>query len=152
MRLLSLILSIALQAQPVALALPDYDTNGPGIPIFIESIYDADTLTVLLRPSPLNQSWQREKIRLFNVADGTGVNAPEVRGIQKLQGLISKLWVQEQLGLSPEERLVTQGDRGKYGRLLGDISYRCHPIAHPKDWCSLAKRLVDSGMAIEKEY
>ena len=86
------------------------------------------------------------------MANNIGINAPEVRGIQKPQGLISKLWVQEQLAASPEERLVTDGERGKFGRLLGDVSYHCHPIRNPREWCSLAAREVAAGMAVEREY
>lgn len=135
-----------------ALVLPSFDTDGPGIPTLIESVYDADTFTVTYQPTPIIDAWAQEKIRLFDIANDIGVNAPEVRGIQRPKGLISKLWVQEQFAASPEERLVTDGDRGKFGRLLGDVSYRCHPIAHPKDWCSLAKRLVENGLAGTREY
>ena len=136
----------------IAFTLPDYNADGPGIPVAIKSIYDADTAAVVFAPSKFNKTWQEEKIRLFNIEDSQGVNAPEVRGIQRPQGLISKLWVEQQLAASPEERLVTDGDRGKFGRLLGDFAYRCHPIAHPDEWCLLSKRLVGAGLAEWKDY
>ncbi|MEM9263994.1 MAG: hypothetical protein AAGA46_00545 [Cyanobacteria bacterium P01_F01_bin.13] len=147
LNMLSTILSLVL-----AFTLPSFDTDGPGYNAFIQSIYDGDTLTVVFSPDPITGGWVQEKIRLYDVANGRGVNTPEVRGPERPRGIISKLWVQEQIAASPEERLITEGDRGKYGRLLGDISYRCHPIAHPKDWCSLANRLVDGGLAEVKEY
>ena len=56
-----------------------------------------------------------KKVRLF------GIDTPEIRGEEKVQGKISRDWLID-LVMGKEIKLVTERDRnGKYGRLLGTI-------------------------------
>ena len=56
----------------------------------VTAVYDADTITVDIDLG--FHIWSRgEKIRLF------GINAPEVRGIERPQGLKSRDWLRERI-------------------------------------------------------
>ncbi len=80
----------------------------------VTAVYDADTITVDIDLG--FHIWARgEKIRLF------GINAPEVRGPERPQGLKSRDWLRERI-LDKEIVLKThRAAKGKYGRWLGDI-------------------------------
>ena len=48
-----------------------------------------------------------------------GVDAPEVRGEEREQGLESKTWLEEQLEKGELTIKTIQDEKGKYGRWLG---------------------------------
>jgi micrococcal nuclease len=113
----------------------------------ITDIYDADTVTADI--SLGCGVWLRgQKLRLF------GIDAPEMRGPQKPQGIISRDWLREQIyatmSLYPEKYFMIQTIKdktGKYGRLLAIIF-------KPKldEWINLNELMVEKGYAVKKDY
>ncbi|NCQ17252.1 MAG: nuclease [Ignavibacteria bacterium CG_4_8_14_3_um_filter_37_9] len=108
---------------------------------FVTAVYDGDTCTVDIDLG-LHTWIKNEKIRLF------GINAPELRGKERPQGLLSRDFLRG-LILNKEITLRTIKDaREKYGRYLGEI------------WVTTAKgtfvnvndELVKKGFAVYKEY
>ena len=80
----------------------------------VTAVYDGDTITCDI---DLGCSmWLRgEKIRLL------GINAPEVRGSEREQGIQARDALRQQI-LGKEVMLMTHKDkRGKYGRYLGVV-------------------------------
>lgn len=81
----------------------------------IESIYDGDTFTVSIDLG--FKVWMRnQKIRLF------GVNTPEIRGVERPDGLRVRDEMRALLPVGAEVTLQSIRDKsGKYGRWLGRI-------------------------------
>jgi micrococcal nuclease len=106
----------------------------------VTSVYDADTITVDIDLG--FHIWARnEKIRLL------AIDAPEVRGVERPEGLKSRNWLREKI-LGSEIVLITQKDgsgKGKYGRWLGDIYL-------PGETVSLNQQMVDLGLAEPASY
>jgi micrococcal nuclease len=102
------------------------------------TVYDGDTITVDLDLGC--GVWLRNlKIRLY------GINAPELRGKEKPKGIKSRDWLREKI-LGKSVKIKTIKDRkGKYGRLLGRIWEKDHPV-------SINQQMVTEGLAEEKEY
>ena len=101
----------------------------------IIKIYDADTVTALVQVG-FNVS-VTEKLRL------SGINAPELRGDERPDGLISRDRLRERL-LNKEVIIKTFKDKkGKYGRYIAEIFLEEENI---NEW------LVTEGLAIKKEY
>ncbi len=98
-------------------------------------VYDGDTITIKadlgFKVSIV------EKIRLY------GINTPEVRGIERKDGLVSRDFLRD-LILNKEIVIETIRDKkGKYGRYLGVVWY---------NGVDINKLLVDKGYAVYKEY
>ena len=94
-------------------------------------VYDGDTVTLDIDLG-FNHSMNNQKIRLF------GINTPEVRGVERKAGLISKQRVKE-LILSKNVTLISHKDKtGKYGRWLGTIIV---------DGINVNQLLLDEGLA-----
>ena len=94
-------------------------------------VYDGDTVTLDIDLG-FNHSMNNQKIRLF------GINTPEVRGIEREAGLVSKQRVKE-LILSKNVTLISHKDKtGKYGRWLGTIIV---------DGINVNQLLLDEGLA-----
>ena len=94
-------------------------------------VYDGDTVTLDIDLG-FNHSMNNQKIRLF------GINTPEVRGVEREAGLISKQRVKE-LILSKNVTLISHKDKtGKYGRWLGTIIV---------DGINVNQLLLDEGLA-----
>lgn len=81
---------------------------------YVTEVYDGDTITVDIDLGFC--MWiKKEKIRLY------GIDAPELRGESREEGLKSRNWLREQI-LNKEIVLETIKDkREKYGRMLGRI-------------------------------
>ncbi|MBZ0198970.1 MAG: thermonuclease family protein [Ignavibacteriaceae bacterium] len=108
---------------------------------FVTKVYDGDTITVDIDLG-LHTWLKGEKLRLYRI------NAPEVRGAQKVEGKISRDYL-KQLVWKKELFIETIKDKkGKYGRYLAEI------------WCPLDNgtymnandELVKKGFAVYKEY
>ena len=97
----------------------------------VVSIFDGDTITVNIDLG--FDVWLKEqKIRLH------GINTPEVRGVQKEQGLKSRDRLIE-LILNKEVVIETIKDKKeKYGRWLGKVYLNSEPIN---------EKLVQEGLA-----
>ncbi|NOY61786.1 MAG: thermonuclease family protein [Gammaproteobacteria bacterium] len=102
----------------------------------ITSVYDGDTVTANVDLG--FKTWAHgEKIRLYRI------NTPEVRGVERPQGLISRDWLREKL-MDKEVLIRTVRDKkGKYGRYLAEIFL---------DGVNINEQLVEEGLAEYKEY
>ena len=101
----------------------------------IISVYDGDTVTAIIDLG--FQITNKIKIRL------DGINAPEIRGKQRPEGLKSRDYLRS-LILDKDVIIQTLRDKkGKYGRYIG--------IIHLKDE-NVNELLVESGYAEKKEY
>lgn len=99
-------------------------------------VYDGDTITVDIDLG-LGVWVHGEKLRLHRI------NAPEVRGDSRPEGIISRDWLREQL-LGKEIIIQTIKDRkGKYGRYLAEIWL---------DGTNINDLLVTHRLAEFKEY
>jgi micrococcal nuclease len=98
----------------------------------ITDVYDGDTVTAVV---DLGFRIQFEiKVRL------SGINTPEIKGNEKLEGLISKKRVVD-LILHKDVILKTQRDKTeKYGRWLGEIFL-------PGEEISINQLLLNEGLA-----
>lgn len=81
---------------------------------------------------------KRERLRL------AGLNAPEVRGPERKDGLESQAWLEARLPVGKTVLVHTYKDKkGKYGRYMADIW----------DGDTLLNRaMIEAGMAEEREY
>ena len=81
----------------------------------VNEVHDGDTITVDIDMG-MNITLKNEKIRLY------GINAPEVIGVSKPQGIISRDAVREKI-LNKDILLVTKKDaKEKFGRWLGIVT------------------------------
>ena len=81
---------------------------------FVRKVYDGDTVTVDIDLG-FDVVLKDQKIRL------TKINAPEVRGDQRPEGLKSRDALRDKIG-NKWIRIKTQKDKkGKYGRWLGEL-------------------------------
>lgn len=104
----------------------------------VVSVYDADTMTVEVDLGFDVSTTQR--LRLY------GINAWEVRGDEKPEGIIARDWFRQQVPIGSTIYLKTQKDkRGKYGRYLATVYKDLHSQA-------LNDRLVELGHAKYQEY
>ena len=107
----------------------------------VTEVYDGDTITVKIDLG-LKVFLQDEKIRFY------GINAPELRGPERPQGLVSRDFLREKI-LGKKIILKTIKDRtGKYGRYLGIIYLE----KSPGDYENINDLLVDKGMAVYHDY
>jgi micrococcal nuclease len=101
----------------------------------IISVYDGDTVTAVIDLG--FETTKKIKIRLY------GINAPEIRGKQRPEGLKSRDYLRS-LVLDKDVIIQTLKDKkGKYGRYIG--------IIHLGDE-NVNELLVESGHAVKKEY
>jgi len=101
------------------------------------SVYDADTITADIDLG-FGVILHKQKIRLY------GINAPEVRGPEKLEGYRSRDVLREKIMEKVVVLRVSQNfKKGKYGRWLAEIY---------ADEQNLNNWLVDEGFAKVAEY
>lgn len=99
------------------------------------SVYDGDTITAVVDLG--FHISITEKFRLIRI------DAPELRGEEREQGLISRDRLREMI-LDKDVIIKTYKDqKGKYGRYLAEIIFEDNNI---NDW------LVSEGLAIYKDY
>lgn len=88
---------------------PDYTYRAK-----VVKVYDGDTVTVDI-DFGMDQWKHNEKIRLY------GLDTPEVRGVEKPEGLKVRDWLRSQI-LGKDVIIKTIKDKkGKYGRYLGIV-------------------------------
>jgi micrococcal nuclease len=128
----------------------------------VTSVYDGDTITVDIDLG-FGIVMHKQKIRLF------GINTPEVRGAEKVEGKKVRDFVREIiLAKDIEIQTIKSEKKGKYGRWLGTIYF--NPNAGDEniildaslqrgitgvdltEWVCLNSLLVDLGMAEEVNY
>lgn len=105
----------------------------------ITAVYDADTVTAEIDLGFMSHL-KKVKLRLY------GINAPEVRGEERPEGLKARDWLREQI-LGKDVFIRTYKDKtGKYGRWLADI----YPLDdHSKSYNHM---LVEMSHAVEARY
>lgn len=86
--------------------------------------------------------WKRVRFRLARI------DAPEVRGEHKVAGKVSKAAVIEVLGAADTMLWVESEKTGKYGRWIGEISFK----EADGFTANLSDYLVDNGYAVFKDY
>ena len=107
----------------------------------VKSVYDGDTCTIDIDLG-LGAWIHGEKLRLYRI------NAPEVRGVQRPEGLKSRDFLREQIN-GKEIIIQTIKDRkGKYGRYLGEIWLEGEGGA----LININDLLVQEGLAEYKDY
>ena len=120
----------------------------------VTSIYDADTITVDVDLG-FHLKSEGIKLRLF------GIDAPEMRGLEKQQGKVSRDWLRDQI-LDQEVVIRTYKDgrgKGKYGRWLADV-YAVTDLARDDQGAlelktealSFNQQLVKNGLAKTANY
>jgi micrococcal nuclease len=100
----------------------------------VEYVYDGDTVTCDVKVG-LNIVKDDEKVRLY------GIDAPELRGEERPQGLVSRDALRELID-GKKIRIQTHG-RGKYGRLIGTLFL---------DTLNVNNWMVRNGYAEKAEY
>lgn len=104
--------------------------------------YDGDTITLLI--SQGLYSYQKEKCRL------SGLDCPEIRGVERPDGLVSKDYVFNVLSNAHRLRIRTLKDKkGKYGRFIAKVYYKSNEEG---SWRYLNRDLIIEGFAEEKHY
>ena len=99
----------------------------------VRSIYDGDTIRVDLDLG-LGTWVRNEPLRL------DGIDAPEVRGPEREQGLLSKDWLMQRIPLGRSIIVQTRKDSTeKYGRYLAVIWH---------DGINLNDEMIAQGMAV----
>jgi len=120
----------------------------------VVSVYDADTITVDVNLG-FHQKSEHIKLRLF------GINAPEMRGPEKVDGAKSRDWLRDQiLGQQVVIRTYKDGrGKGKYGRWLADVFAvdglvpdGRGGVALSADAVSFNQQLVKIGLAVSANY
>lgn len=106
----------------------------------IEKIYDGDTITI-----DVDLGFGISKTDKFRLAL---IDAPEVRGEERPEGLVSRDWLRERLFGAEETgadiTIKTYKDKtGKYGRYIAEVYV---------DGIMVNAELVDEGLAEYKTY
>jgi len=103
----------------------------------VRSVYDADTIRVDIDLGC--KVWLLdEPLRLF------GINAPEVRGDERPQGIKARDWLRSRLPEGTEITIKTHKDaKCKYGRWLATLFL---------NGVNLNTALVEYGHAVEADY
>lgn len=130
--------------------MPEPDENGIVSPDYtyrarIVSVYDGDTVTVDIDLG-FGVWMKKQKLRLF------GINAPEMRGPEKIQGKISRDALRQMCPVGADIVVATMSDKkGKYGRWLADIWYST--TSNPDGpMMSANETLVSRGLAKRASY
>ena len=99
-------------------------------------VYDGDTITV-----EIDLGFGISKIDSFRLAD---LDAPEVRGEERPEGLISRDYLRERLDTTLDIKIRTLKDKqGKYGRYIAELFI---------DEVNINDELVKTGLAEERHY
>ena len=106
----------------------------------ILKIYDGDTITVLI---DLGFHVTKKEVLRFALID-----APEIRGLERPDGLKSRDWLRERLNTAVQENRdiivkTSKDSKGKYGRYIAEIFI---------DDISINREIVNEGLAIYKSY
>jgi len=103
-------------------------------------IYDADTMTLKIDLGFKINFEENFRIR--------GINAPEVRGPEKQEGIIARDWLRNKCQNGSQVFIETFKDKkGKYGRYLADVYFK-----ENDEFFSVADELVKLGYAVYKNY
>lgn len=106
----------------------------------VRSVYDGDTCTVDIDLGL--KTWIRgEKLRLNRI------NAPELRGTERPQGLLSRDFLKEQIEGKEIYIQTIKDQQEKYGRYIAEIW-----LQSGDDWININDLLVQQGFAQYQTY
>lgn len=105
---------------------------------FVKKVYDGDTITVDIDLG-FNTILKNQKIRLY------GINAPEVRGDSRKEGLETRDWLRTRILHKNIILRSRKHKKGKYGRWLGTVFTSLN-------MSSINEELVAKGLAIKANY
>ncbi len=107
----------------------------------VVSVYDGDTCTLDI---DLGLGiWTRgEKVRLSRI------NAPEVRGVERPQGLLARDWLRDRIDGREIWIQTIKDKKGKYGRYIAEIWIEDESGV----FVNISDELVNTGHAVYKEY
>lgn len=132
--MINLVMLIALLPQET------YEYNPYNYSAEVVSVYDADTLT--LKVDLGFGLTLTEKFRLY------GIDAWEMRGVEKPEGTIARDWLRERLSSHEVIYLKSYKDKkGKYGRYLATLY-----VEENGSFTNLNEQLVVLGHAEKAEY
>lgn len=110
------------------------------------SVYDGDTLRVDIDLG-LGVWIHNEPIRL------DGLDAPEVRGANKIAGIASRDYLLNLIGSRPIILETVKDDREKYGRIIANLWVLGNGGWCPVNtWCLVNSQMIKAGHAVEKVY
>lgn len=102
----------------------------------VSSVYDGDTITADIDLG--FHAWMhKEKLRLSRI------NTPEVRGIEKERGLVSRDWLRKRINGKQIIIKTSKDKKGKYGRYLVEVFL---------DGVNINDELVKKELAEYKQY
>ena len=107
----------------------------------VVSVYDGDTCTLDIDLG-LHLKIEGEKVRLSRI------NAPEVRGEERPQGLLARDWLRERIGGREVWIQTIRDKKGKYGRYIAEIWVE----DEPEVFVNISDEMVAAGHAVYKEY
>jgi micrococcal nuclease len=107
----------------------------------VRYVYDGDTCTVDVDLGL--KTWvMGEKVRLLRI------NAPELRGVERPAGLLSRDFLREQIDGKEVVIQTIKDDKGKYGRYLAEIWLK----GDGDQWININDLMVQQGHAEYHEY
>lgn len=102
----------------------------------VSSVYDGDTITADIDLG--FHAWMHnEKLRLSRI------NTPEVRGVEKERGLVSRDWLRKRINGKQIIIKTSKDKKGKYGRYLVEVFL---------DGVNINDELVKKELAVYKQY
>lgn len=107
----------------------------------VVSVYDGDTIRVDIDLG-CNVWIKNEPLRLY------GINAPEVRGPQRSDGLLSAQYLRDMINGKDIFIESIKDKKGKYGRYLAKIWLE----NEDKTWLDVNQKLINDGFAEAKFY
>ena len=107
----------------------------------VTDVYDGDTCTVDIDLG-MNIWVRGEKLRLYRI------NAPELRGAERPEGLKSRDFLREQIDGKKIVIQTIKDKKGKYGRYLAEIWI----VGEDETAININDLLVEKGFAIYKDY
>ena len=107
----------------------------------VQSVYDGDTCTVDIDLG-LSTWVHSEKLRLYRI------NAPEVRGAEREEGLRSRDFLRELIDGKAIVVQTIKDRKGKYGRYLAEIWL----AGEDGEWININDLIVQEGYAQYADY
>jgi len=106
----------------------------------VTRVYDGDTITVDIDLG-FFVILHKQTIRLF------GLDAPEIRGEERENGLVSKRWLRSKIENKDIIIRTVKDAKGKYGRWIGTIL-----LTEDEKQVNINDEMIKAGMAISVEY
>ena len=106
----------------------------------VNSVYDGDTVKVDIDLG-LKVIVKHESLRLNRI------NAPEVRGDEREQGLMSRDYLRSRIDNKTVFLQTLKDKKGKYGRYLAEIL-----LEENGELININDEMVEKGFAVYKEY